>query len=176
MRLSDRLTAVCAFLEQRAVIRFFTLKGPPSRVIAAELESMYAAGVLALPTIKKWRKRFPQEKTSPCGDRRSGLPLTNDLAEAIASMLKECPFLSSKVLGQHFRITEASCLRILDANQQGERVTLSHELLGVLESDRQNHFRSIITGDESWFVRDYSHESIWVQSRDEVPERITQKN
>jgi hypothetical protein len=43
-------------MEQRAVIRFFTLKGLPSRVIAAELESMYAADALALLTVKKWRK------------------------------------------------------------------------------------------------------------------------
>jgi hypothetical protein len=180
-------------MEQRAVIHFFTLKGWPSRAIAAELESVYAADALALPTVKKWRKLFAQRRTSLCDDPRSGLPLTNDPAESIASMLKERPFLSCKVLCRHFRIAKANCLRIfhddlglkkcnlqwaphtLDANQKGERVTLSHELLAVLERDRRNHFRNVIIGDESWFFLYYSHESICAQSRDEVPERITQQ-
>jgi hypothetical protein len=34
-------------------------------------------------------------------------------------------------------------------------------LLAVVESDRPNHFRNVITGDESWFFLYYSHESIW---------------
>jgi transposase len=180
-------------MEQRAVIRFFTLKGLPSRAIAAELESVYAGEALALSTVKKWRKRFAQGRTALCDDPRSGRPLMNDLAEAIASMLKERPFLSCKVLCRHFRIAKGSCLRILhdnlgmkklnlrwvphslDANQKGERVALSHELLAVLERDRRNQFRNVVTGDESWFFLYYSHDSIWTQSRDEVPERISQK-
>jgi histone-lysine N-methyltransferase SETMAR len=180
-------------MERRAVIRFFTLKGVSSRAITAELEPVYAGDALVLPTIKKWRKHFTQKRTSLCDYPRSGRPLTNDPAEAIASMLKERPFLSCKVLCRDFRIAKASCLRILhddlrmkkfklrwvphtlDANQKDKRMTLSHELLAVLESDRRNHFRNVITGNESWFFLYYSHESIWVQSRDEVPERITQK-
>jgi hypothetical protein len=165
-------------MDQRAIIHFFTLKGLLSRAIAAELESVYAADALALLTVKKWQKRCAQGRTSLCDDPRSGLPLTNDPAESIASMLKECPFLSCTVLCRHFRIAKASCLRILqddlglkkfdlrwvppalDASQKGERVTLSHELLAVLGRDRRNHFRNVMTGDESWFFLYHSHESI----------------
>jgi hypothetical protein len=39
----------------------------------------------------------------------------------------------------------------LNSSQKAERVTLSHEILAVLESDRRNSFQTVITGDESWF-------------------------
>jgi hypothetical protein len=125
-------------MEQRAVIRFFTIKGFPSRAIVAELLSVYAADALARPTVKKWRKCFAQGRTSLCNDPRSGRALTNDLAKAIALMLKERPFFSCKVLCRHFGIAKAGRLRILhddldmkkcnlrwvshtlDANQNGE--------------------------------------------------------
>jgi hypothetical protein len=131
--------------------------------------------------------------TSLCDNPRSGRQLSNDLAEAIASMLKEKPFASCKVLFRHFRIVKTTCLRILHDNlgmkkfnlrwvshalnssQKAERVTLSHKILAVLESDRRNSFQNVIIGDEFWFFLYYHRDSIWAQSRDEVPERINQK-
>jgi transposase len=156
-------------MEQRAVIRFLTFKGLHAGTIVAELRYVYKEDALALATVKKWCKRFVDGRTSLCSNPRSGRPLSNDLAEAIASMLKEKPFASCKVLCRHFRIAETTCLRILHDNlamkkfnlrwvphvltggQKAERVTLSHEILAVLESDRRNSFRKVITGDEPWF-------------------------
>jgi transposase len=161
--------------------------------IVAELRCVYKEDALALATVKKWCKRFVEGKTSLCDDPRSGRPLSNDLAEAIASILREKPFASCKVLCRHFRIAQTTCLRILhdnlgmkrfnlrwvphalNSNQKAERVTLSHEILAILESDRRNSFRNVIIGDESWFLVYYPRDSIWAQSRDEVPERIRQK-
>jgi hypothetical protein len=180
-------------MEQRAVIRFLTLEGLRARAIATELGDVYHPDALALPTVKKWRKRFVQGRTSLSDDPRSGRSLTNDLVAAIASMLKERPFASCKVLSQHFRIVKATCLQILhdnlamkkfnlrwapyawDANQKTERVTLSHELLAVLETSHPTGFQNIITGDESWFFLYYPRSSIWAHSREEVPERLSQK-
>jgi hypothetical protein len=77
------------------------------------------------------------------------LTITNDLAEAISSMLKERPDLSCKVLCWDFRITKRTCFRILHdtlemkkfhllwvlhalvTNQKAERVTLSDGFLSV---------------------------------------------
>jgi transposase len=128
-------------MEQRAVIRFFTLKGLPSRAIAAELKSVYAADALALPTVKKWRKRFAHGRTSLCDDPMSGPPLTNDLTEAITSILKERPFLSCKVLCRHFRMAKASCLRICFQPREHQQVshlepTFGRSLNNAKRSDR----------------------------------------
>jgi hypothetical protein len=154
---------------------------------------VYKEDALALATVKKWYKRFVEGRTSLCDNPRSGRPLSNDLAEAMASMLKEKPFVSCKVLCRHFRIAKTTCPRILHDNlgmkrfnlrwvphalnstQKAERVMLSHEILAVLESNRRNSFQDVITGDESCFFFYYLRDSIWAQSRDEVPETISQK-
>jgi hypothetical protein len=63
--------------------------------------------------VKKWQKRFAEGRTSLYDDPRCRKPLTNDLAEAISSVLKERPYLSRKVLCQHFHIAKGTYLRIL---------------------------------------------------------------
>jgi hypothetical protein len=45
-------------MEQRAMIRFFTLKGLKIRAIHTEFESVYGSRQLTLPTMKKWGCTF----------------------------------------------------------------------------------------------------------------------
>jgi transposase len=180
-------------MEQRAVIRFFTLKGLKVKEIRAELESVYCPEALALSTVKKWRKRFQEGRTNLIDGRRPGRPVTHDLAEAIQSMLAERPFLSWKVLCRHLGIGKATCLRILHndlglrkfhlrwipctltEDQKSERVTYSTQLLATLEQQQPMDFEHIITGDESWFYFYNPPDSAWAESRDTLPERIRRK-
>jgi transposase len=97
-------------MEQKAVIRFVTLKGLKTKEIRAELESVYGPEALALSTVKKWRKRFQKGRTDLIDDRRPGRPVTDDLAEAIQLMLAGRPFLSCEVLCPHLRIGKVTCL------------------------------------------------------------------
>jgi hypothetical protein len=108
-------------------------------------------------------------------------------------MLKERPYLSYKVLYQHFRIAKGTRLRILhdmlrrqkfhlcwvrhalETNEKAERVTLSHGILSVLQSVRSTRFENVTTEDESWFFLYYPGDSMCASSRDEVPERVSQK-
>jgi transposase len=88
------------------VIRFFTLKGLKARAIQAELGSVYGTEAVALPRVRKWRRRFHQRGTDLFDDLRSAGPLTNDLAGELGSILEEKPSSSCKVLCRHFRIGE----------------------------------------------------------------------
>jgi hypothetical protein len=45
----------------------------------------------------------------------------------------------------------------------------------VLQNVHSTGFQSAITGDESWFFLYYPRYSIWALSRDEVPERVSQR-
>jgi hypothetical protein len=137
--------------------------------------------------------RFLQERTTLFDDPRCGRPLTQDLAAAVRSMLTEKPFTSCMVLCRHFRIAKTTCLRILhdelglpkfhlrwvphelSSNQKSECVTYSSLLLEVLEEAHRTGFERIITGDELWFFLSYPHDSAWAPSRDELPERVSQK-
>jgi hypothetical protein len=100
-------------MEPRAVTRFFMLKGMKARAIQAKLESVHGPEVLALPTPKKSRRDFHQERTDLFYAPKSGRPLTNDPAGVIGSMLEERLFSSCKVFRRHFRIGKMRCLRIL---------------------------------------------------------------
>jgi transposase len=64
------------YVEQRAVIHLFTLKRLRARAIHTELESVTEA--LAVPTVKKWRRRVQQGRADLLDDPRSGRPLTNE--------------------------------------------------------------------------------------------------
>jgi hypothetical protein len=156
-------------MEQRAVIRFFTLKGLKAKEIRTELESVNGREALARSTVKKWRKRVQEGRTDLINDRRPGRPVTHDPVEAIQSMFTERAFLSCKVLCRHLRIGKAICLRILHndfgltkfhlrwipyillEDQKTERVTCSRQLLATLEQQQPMDFEHIITGDESRF-------------------------
>jgi hypothetical protein len=161
------------FMEQRAAVRFLTLKGLCASAIAAELDSVYETEALALSIVKKWRKCFAEGKTSLCDGPRSGRLLTTDFAEAISLMLKERLYLSRKLLCWHFRNAKGTRLPILhdalgmekfhlrwvphtlDTNQKAERVTLLHATLSISQSVHSTGFHSAITGDESWFFLYY---------------------
>jgi hypothetical protein len=100
-------------MEQRAVIRFFKLKGLKSRATHTELEPVYDPEALALPTVKKCWRRSQQGRMDLFDDPRSGSPLANDLPGAIGVLLPDKLFSFCKVLCRHFQIGKATCLRIL---------------------------------------------------------------
>jgi hypothetical protein len=181
---------VCTFRifpKSRAVIRFLTFQNLRASETFGEFKSVDKTEALAHYTVKKWRKRFAEGRTgtSLYNDPRRGMPLTNDLAEAISSMLKERPCLFCKVLCRHFRIATGRCSRILhdtlgmkrshhwvphalDTNQKAERITLSHGILSALQGVRSTGSQSVITGDESWLFLYHPRDSIWTSSRNEV--------
>jgi transposase len=176
-------------MEQRTVLRFLTLKGLNPQHIRSELKSVYHEDAFARPTISKWHARFRDRRTELSDDPRSDRPRKSDSAEVIFSMLDERPFLSCTLLARQFRIAKATCLRILredlalqelklrwvphtlDSTQKQNRVTFSRALLEVLSREQQNNFDHVITGDEPWFFLHYPNESVWAESRDEVPAR-----
>jgi hypothetical protein len=109
-------------------------------------------------------------------------------------MCEERPFGSSKMLCRHFRIGKAKWLRILQSklglkkchlrrvqytlsiNEKSKRGSYSKLLLTARMEQKATGFQRITNGDELWFVLDYPRGSAWAASRDELPQRIKQKN
>jgi transposase len=179
-------------MEQRAGGRFLLLKALNPPLIHSEPESIYHQHALALPTVCKWLARFRDGRTELSDDSRSGRPRKSDLAGPISSMLKERPFSSCKLLARHFRVTKATCLRILredlelkrfhlrwvahtlDSTYKRNRVALSHELLDILRPEQECSSAHVMTGDEWWFFQHYPNESACLESQDELPARVKQ--
>jgi transposase len=52
-------------LEQRAVIRYLTLKNLSIAEIATEFQSVYSTDALKYSTVSKWRLRFQEDSDDP---------------------------------------------------------------------------------------------------------------
>jgi transposase len=100
-------------MEQRAVIRFFTLKGLGVQQIHSELESVYHKEALTFSTGYKWFARFRVGRTKLSNDPRSRRPRESDGATGISAMLEERPFVSCKLIARQFRVAKTTCLRML---------------------------------------------------------------
>jgi hypothetical protein len=153
-------------MEQRAVMRFFTLKGLSPKDVHTEFESVYMDEALCLRTVYKWQEGFIQGRTELFDNPRSGRPLQNDLTDALRAMIQEFPFTSCKRFCTHFRLAKSTCLCILhdvlrlkkfnlrwvphslDNAQNAERVSLSTNLLKILKEDQKSEFAQVITGNK----------------------------
>jgi histone-lysine N-methyltransferase SETMAR len=179
-------------MEQRAVIRFLTLKGQSAKSILSELMEVYHQDALCLTAVKKWRKRFLKGRTSLEDDLRIGRPKKSDLADPLLQLLQETPFISCKCMCCRLKISKTTCLRVLHEDlgmqkfhcrwvphellveQRNDRLVASEHMLEILESLNGTDFSTIITGDESWFFYEYSLTSAWARVRDDVPKRANQ--
>jgi hypothetical protein len=121
---------------------------------------MYEADVFAFVPVKDSRKHFTEGRISMCDEPRSRRPLTDDVTDAIGSMLKERPFISCKVLCRHFHIAKTRWLRVprerfgmkksnhcwissvLAMNRNAEGPTVSHGLSVVFQGDYLTNFQN----------------------------------
>ena len=57
----------------------------------------------------------------------------------------------------------------MNSDQKEERKQKCSELFSILEKSKHNAYRDIITGDQSWFIYNYSPDGAWVLEDDEAP-------
>jgi hypothetical protein len=87
-------------MEQRAVVRFLTLKKLSAMDIMAELEAMYGYETLSLSAVKKWRKRFINGRITQEDDSWSGRTPRNELCESLRALVGETPVIPCKRICQ----------------------------------------------------------------------------
>jgi hypothetical protein len=180
-------------LEQRAVIRYLTLKNLSVAEIATILQSVYGTDALKYLMVSKWRFPFQDASHDLFDLARSGRPYWSDLAAPIQSLLQQFPFISRNALCRKLKIGKATCLRVLhddlhlkkfnlccvlhslEADLKRLRVELSRELLQTAEQNQQYEFEYILTRDESWFFFEYVHHSYQAANSDDVSEIPKQK-
>jgi hypothetical protein len=125
---------------------------------------------------EKWHKCFVERRTSLRDDSSFERPPTNDLVQAISSMLKERFFIqeSLPVLphrkggllmnsawpARYEKFSLRCVSHALGVNQKIERPALSHGILSLLSGVRSRAFQNVITDDESCFFLPYKHDLI----------------
>jgi hypothetical protein len=125
-------------MEQRAVVRFLTLKELSTKDIITELEELYGYKALSLSAVKKRRKRFANRRISLEDNSESRKPAQSDLCESVRAFIEESLFITCKHTCQKLQIAKTTCLRVL------------HEHLGF----RKCYFRWVphsMTDDEAQY-------------------------
>jgi hypothetical protein len=87
-------------------------------------------------------------------------------------MLRACVYCTTFFKKVQFTLDSAHSRQ----QSKTKRAALSSQLFEVLTSQGQNKFDHVITNDKSWFYFEYLHAVVWTSSRDEVRERIKQRN
>jgi hypothetical protein len=150
-------------IEERVMVKHFSLKGHRSRLIHKELVSTLQDNAISLSTIKNSLRRFKSGNLS-CGDKeRPGSPLVS-LAPALQRFLKKFPFASVRVTTGHLSMDRATSKNILDrelglkkfprrwpphilsAERKLRRVTESESLLAIRANLAEKNFQGIVTG------------------------------
>jgi hypothetical protein len=164
-------------IEQRAAVRFLTLKKVSAIDITVELEGVHGREALSLSAVKKWRKRFVNMmitlEDDPCSER---LPRSNPY-EFLRALIDEAPFISCERMCQKLRIPKTTCVPVLHEdlgfrkrylrwvphsiteNEAQRRVTFFEELFQVVRHAKETNFEHLFSVDESWFYYGHRHDS-----------------
>jgi transposase len=180
-------------MEQRAVVRFLTLRKLSARDITAKLEGVYGHEALSLLAVKKWRKRFVNGRITLEDGPGSGRLPRSDLCESLLRLTDESHFISCKRTCQKLRIPKTTCLRVLHedlwfrkcylrwvpysmtGNKAQCRVAFSEALLEVARYAKETNFKHLLTGDESWFYYEYPDDSACAPLRASLPTRTSKE-
>jgi hypothetical protein len=107
-------------MEQRAVVRFLTLKKLSAKDITAELEGVDGHEALCLSAVRKWRKRLANGIITLEDDPRSVRPSQSDLSGSVHAHIEESPVILCKRVCQKLRIAKklayAFCMKLLGSD------------------------------------------------------------
>jgi histone-lysine N-methyltransferase SETMAR len=154
-----------------------------------KLSEAYGDAAPSMPFVIKWGKRFRDGRESHRDDPRAGRPRkTGGLATAIADLLEEHPFESTRSLADALGFSRET-IRLalhdelglrrfvlrwvphaLNPAQKQQRVADARKLLEHLESPGG----CVITEDESWVYHEYAHDSMWAVSAVDAGTRVAQ--
>jgi hypothetical protein len=127
------------------------------------------------------------------GEARGGNPRFDQIDSNILLLLAENEFHDARNLAQelgislstvHARLVNALGFslplaqwvpRLLTEELKAQTVTTSIKMLQPLENQKPMNFTGAVTGDEFWFLLEYSRNRVWRLGDGNAPEKVSQK-
>ena len=179
-------------VEQRSVIFYMKRKGYKLAQIHQKLHDVYQQESFDIPRIKYWIHQFKLKRNEVLNETKGGRPVIDYIDTKIITALHDHPFHSTRSLSETLSIPRTTIIHHLERmgfknynlrvvphdlsdEMKAKRVSESMQLLDVLRVQKRKGFHRILTGDESWFYLQYDHKHVWSISKEEVPERVSQK-
>lgn len=158
-------------VEIRAVIKFFVISGKLATEIHKIIRDVLGESAPSFTTVSKWTSEFKRGRQSIEDDPRSGRPSTSvnfemvdkvhdmvltdrrvkvrEIAEALKISSGSVYTMLSDVLGMS-KLSSRWVPRMLTPDQKRNRVQTSKECLALLQRNKQDFWRRLVTTDETW--------------------------
>jgi hypothetical protein len=175
------------------VLNFRDFQVSGARDIHARLSAQFDDAACSLRNVQRWRQLNRQGCELMDDKLQSGRPLIDFLDIQILSSLEKEPFHSAYshaeiIVVSHTAILNHLCDSLgmklfhlrwmpnqLARQVRANRIQKTQELLQLLERMEANKLRSVLTGDESWFMLKYQHAVKWSLSPEDASERVRQE-
>lgn len=158
-------------VEIRAVIKFFVISGKLATEIHKIICDVLGESAPSFTTVSKWTGEFKRGRKSIVDDPRSGRPSTSvnlemvdkvhdmvltdrrvkvrEIAEALKISSGSVYTMLTDVLGMS-KLSSRWVPRMLTPDQKRNRVKTSREFLALLQRNKQDSWRRLVTTDETW--------------------------
>jgi hypothetical protein len=170
------------------LVIYWRSKGHKTQTIATKLTTSLGPEAPPYSTVAYWVRMLKLGNNILDVPESPGRPYDVDLDDRIFEALNEFPFHSVRTLASSLKRPRATIhqhlLRAgfelkhlkwvphtLSEEQKRLRIEYAGELLDMLRAARHNSWNYFVTGDESWFYLETSHETIWLQHGDPRPVR-----
>jgi hypothetical protein len=176
-------------MDQRLIVLYLAKKGLRVTEIHRDLEETLVPEAIASSTVT-FHLRAPRLRTANEGEEEQGeVTPVAEVDETILKALADEPFSSVRELEWHTCLSRTAVHRHLTRSlgftvrhirwvphrlsddQKRMRVSVSSELLRLLEQQERRAWHDVITLDEFWFYFSTDHEFIWLAPGEDIPER-----
>lgn len=181
-------------IEQRYALAFCYRRGMKTNEIVEIFAETYGEEAYSIDAIRYWLRQIKTGRVNLHEQPIHGKPTDDGITPAIKSMIENNPLLSARQIAKLLGISPNTVIdrltnslgyhcyqtkwvpHELNTAQKNNRVTQAKSMLKILQSEQRTKFDNIITGDESWFLYQYTQSSQWVISKDELLNRIIKTN
>jgi histone-lysine N-methyltransferase SETMAR len=173
-------------MDLKSITLFLGKKYDSAQAVFEEINEVLGPGTIGYSTVTEHLRlaRFPPVPKSSVPTHRPSI-----VDGAILKALSDAPFSSIRELAKATCFPVSTVYRHLTqhlgfvlkhlrwvpheltADQKGQRVALSKQLLALLQRVSGSAEHRVVTLDESWFYLYSDHEAIWLQADQEPPER-----
>lgn len=181
-------------IEQRYVIAFLYRNNKSAGDISKILEDTYHDDCYRIDTVRYWLREIKSGRTTLHEFEPIEKLKDDGVTSAIERMIERNPLMSARMIARSLGVSPTTVINRLrdeldyhfyktkwiphqiNSHQKMKRVHIAQSMLSILSEDEKHGFKNIYTGDESWFLFEYSQSSQWVLSKDELLTRTRKTN
>lgn len=181
-------------VEQRYVISFFHRQGMSAQDIQTKLAYVYGEEAYQISSVTYWTRQIILGRTNLHEEPHRQKPIDEGITAAVQFQIEKNPLISARQIAKLLNISPTTvidrlvnilhykCLHTrwvphhLSVVQKQNRVNLAKQILPILQNEKRTHYANIYTGDESWFLFEYTQNTQWVLSKENLVEKIPKTN